>query len=110
MTKDTPGAELGREIRRRRTARGMTLETLAERAGLTMNFIGSIEIGNRDPSLSSVLALAKGLGIMPSELFSTTEGLGTAAEEAGRLFDESPPEIQESIWMILRTLVLKRRR
>ena len=60
--------DFGREIRRRRETLGMTLEQLAESSKLTPNYIGTIENGKRDPSLSVVLDLAKGLNIRPSEL------------------------------------------
>jgi len=37
----------GREVRRRRLARGWTLDALADVAGLTPNFIGGVENGRR---------------------------------------------------------------
>jgi transcriptional regulator with XRE-family HTH domain len=49
---------LGRENRRRRKAQGFTLDRLGEAAGLTSNYIGNIEAGQRDPSLSSVSSSA----------------------------------------------------
>jgi transcriptional regulator with XRE-family HTH domain len=58
--------DFGKEVRRRREALGLTLEELAERAGLTPNYVGTVETGKRDPSLSTVLALAKGLRVPPA--------------------------------------------
>src|SRR5687768_15798761 len=91
------GATFGREIRRRREMRGITLAELAKHTGLTQNYIGSIELGYRDPSLSSVLALAIGLGVSPGELFGTIPGVSPIAEEAGRLYEQIPPEVQDAI-------------
>jgi transcriptional regulator with XRE-family HTH domain len=99
-----PGAKLGQEIRRRREARGMTLEMLAETAELTPNYIGSVEIGKRDPSLSTVLALAKGLGVRPGELFGTIAELSQTAEEAARLFDTMTPEMQKAVMSLLHSV------
>lgn len=47
----------------------MTLEELAERAGLTPNYVKEIENGHRDPSLSTVFSIAEGLGVEPGDLF-----------------------------------------
>jgi transcriptional regulator with XRE-family HTH domain len=101
--------DFGREVRRRREALGLTLEQLAESSELTPNYIGTIENGKRDPSLSTVLALARGLRVPPAELFGGFEDLTPAATEAGRLFDAAPPEVQEAVLQILRAVTRKRR-
>jgi transcriptional regulator with XRE-family HTH domain len=101
--------DFGREVRRRREALGLTLEQLAESSELTPNYIGTIENGKRDPSLSTVLALARGLRVPPAELFGGLEDLTPAATEAGRLFDAAPPEVQEAVLQILRAVTRKRR-
>jgi transcriptional regulator with XRE-family HTH domain len=94
--------EFGQEIRRRRQALGLTLEQLASASGLTPNYIGTIENGKRDPSLSTVMALAKGLQTEVAELFGGVEGLSHSATELGRLFDEVPKDTQRAILLILR--------
>jgi transcriptional regulator with XRE-family HTH domain len=50
----------GAEVRRRRESLGWTLPELAKRSGLTSNYIGSVEIGLRDPSMSTLVKIAKG--------------------------------------------------
>ncbi len=57
-----------REVRRRRHAQGLTLEALGAGSGLTPNYIGGIETGQRDPSLSTMRKLAAGLGAPLGEL------------------------------------------
>lgn len=42
----------GANVRRVRLQRGMTLETLATEAGLAYSYMGGIERGQRNPSLS----------------------------------------------------------
>ena len=82
-----PRAEtIGDIVRRRRDLARMTLEELAERAQLTPNYVGSVERGRRDPSLSTVVALAKGLNVRPQDLFPPVE-LSPAVLEAAALFD-----------------------
>jgi transcriptional regulator with XRE-family HTH domain len=105
MMKESSGVRFGREVRRRREAQSMTLEVLAERSGLTPNYVGGVETEKRDPSLSTVLALAQGLDVNPAELFGTLADIGPAATEAGRLFDLAAPEIQRVILAILRATV-----
>jgi transcriptional regulator with XRE-family HTH domain len=84
----------------------MTLEIMAERSGLTPNYIGSVEIGKRDPSLSTVLAVAKGLGIQPGELFGSVADLSPTAEEAANLFDQVAPDMQKAVLSLLRTVAV----
>ena len=72
---DTQRLEFCREVRRRRLALGLTLEQLAERSGLTPNYIGAVELGKRDPSLSTVLALARGFKVPPGEMLGSAPGL-----------------------------------
>ncbi len=99
----------GAELRRRRKALRLTLEQVAERAGLSPNYVGSIENGRRDPSLSTVLALAKALRVPVGELFGATHDGGGAALEAARLVDALAPDSQEALLAFLRTLPRRRR-
>lgn len=90
-------------------ALGMTLEQLAEGSRLTPNYIGTIENGKRDPSLSTVLALAKGLRISAAELFGGVQDLSAPATEAGILFDSAASDVQEAVLHLLRTVSRKRK-
>lgn len=92
----------GHELRRRRIQAGMTLEELADAARLTANYIGTIENGRRDPSLSTITALARALHINPGEFFGGRNGLSPGAVEAGMLLDESPREARDAVLCILR--------
>ncbi len=48
-------------VRRRRHALSLTQEELAERVNFHVNYIGGIERAERNPSLTSLIDLAKGL-------------------------------------------------
>jgi transcriptional regulator with XRE-family HTH domain len=109
VTNREPLVRFGQEVRRRRELRGMSLEVLAHASGLTPNYIGSIETGRRDPSLSSVLLLARGLDVMAGELLGDTPSLSPVAEEVARLYDRLVPGLEDSILQILR-LATKRSR
>ncbi len=99
----------GEEVRRRRRAARLTLEQLAEKANLSANYVGSIENGVRDPSLSTVMALAKGLKVPAAELLGGLQELGPMGLEAGRLLEAATPEVQEAILGLLRAVSRRRR-
>lgn len=104
MTNGEAQVLFGAEVRRRRESLGMTLEVLAARARLTPNYVGTIEAGKRDPSLSTIVGLARGLGISPAEFFSSKPERSPASDEAGRLFDLVDPSVREPVMTILRVL------
>lgn len=59
---------LGLNLRRQRDARSLTQEGLAEKADLDPTYISGIERGVRNPSVLSVVRLARALEIPLSEL------------------------------------------
>ena len=61
------------EVRALRGALGFSQEELAARAGLHRNYVGMIERAERNPTLSAIEGLSKGLKIRPSELVAKSE-------------------------------------
>jgi transcriptional regulator with XRE-family HTH domain len=59
---------VGETIRTYRKRVGLTQKKLAERADLHHNFIGEVERGNMEISLSSLLKIAKALGVRVRDL------------------------------------------
>jgi len=47
MARNEAAVAFGREVRRRRHAQGLTLDALGEAAGLTPQYVGSIDAGQR---------------------------------------------------------------
>ena len=60
----------GKNIRRLREALKLTQENLAVDSGLDRSYIGGIERGERNPSLSTILQLASALNVPPGRLFT----------------------------------------
>lgn len=60
--------KFGEKVRELRRARGLSQEELAFRAGIHRNYLGGIERGERNPALDNISAIAKALGVDPSEL------------------------------------------
>lgn len=59
----------GNAVRNARTAAGLTQEDLAYRSGLDRSYIGGVERGERNPTLSVIEKIADGLGVTVAELF-----------------------------------------
>jgi transcriptional regulator with XRE-family HTH domain len=59
---------LGLNIKRFRVNSGYTLEELAEKAGISVPFLGAIERGEKWPSPSTLAGIAQGLDVNPYDL------------------------------------------
>ena len=64
----TPQRRMARRLRKLREGRRMSQETLARRAGLSRTYVTRLELGQQDPSLSTLVALAKALKVSLGEL------------------------------------------
>ncbi|MEX8510378.1 MAG: helix-turn-helix domain-containing protein [Leptothrix ochracea] len=54
---------IGHALKLTRSAKGLSLETLAERAELSQSYLSMIESGKREPTLSSIQKIATALGV-----------------------------------------------
>lgn len=63
----------GAVLRQLRFKKGISQEDLALEASLDRTFVSMLERGLRQPTLSSLFALAKALGIPASRIVSLTE-------------------------------------
>ena len=100
----------GREVRRRRLGLDMSLETLAEGAGLSGVYVGQIETGSRRPrgvSLEVAFRVADGLGVKLPELVGF-QGLSGPGIEAGRLVSALAPKLRAAVLALLRGIDLGR--
>lgn len=61
---------IGARIKSLRGGRGLTQEQVAERTGLSVNFVSRIERGLENPTLDTLLGLAKALKVDPLDLFT----------------------------------------
>lgn len=60
--------KFGQNVRQARIARGMTIEALAQDAGLSYSYLGEIERGLRNPTLAVIEALAISVAVEPHSL------------------------------------------
>jgi len=63
----------GAALRRVRLAAGMSQEQLGLESGVQRNFISLIETGQNQPTISTIVRLARALGMKASELVAEAE-------------------------------------
>jgi transcriptional regulator with XRE-family HTH domain len=61
-------ARFGRNLRATRKAKGLTQETLGERADLHPTYVGSVERGERNVSIDNMERLAHAVGVDVTDL------------------------------------------
>src|SRR5919112_25783 len=65
--------QLGKRVKELRGRRGLTLEVLAERSGVSRAMISKLERGEKNPTLVVAAKLAEGLGVTLSQLVGMEE-------------------------------------
>ncbi len=79
------GVALGGRLRAARSARGLTLEKVAEATGLTKGFLSRLERDEVSPSVASLVAVCEVLGIRVGELFDSPATSVVRAAEGRRI-------------------------
>ena len=101
------GARLGGRVRAHREAKGWSQARLAEAVGVTSNYVGVLERGQKLPTLDTLVALAKALGVPPGELLGAGER-DPWLDEIVTLAKTVPSARRELAVQILRTLATSR--
>lgn len=70
-TKQEGCAEFGRLVRAMRTKQGLSQEALADKAEIDRSYMGGIERGERNPTLTMIRRIAKALRVPPGKLLDT---------------------------------------
>ncbi len=92
-------SSLGARIRRERILRGWTQEQLAEKANISLSFLGHIERGTRKASLETLVALANVLDTSMDELLS-----GSLTRKPRSCAGQLPGKKKTALQEILRTV------
>jgi transcriptional regulator with XRE-family HTH domain len=101
--------QLGKRIKELRVGQGLTQETLGERADLNYKFLGSIERGQENPTITVIGRIAEGLGIDPKHLLDCKHELLKRQDilaEIELLLKKADTEDLRSILKILRALLI----
>lgn len=98
---------IGKRIRRSRESKGWKQETLAEKAGLSVSYIGMIERGEKLPKLETFIDLANALEVSADILLADVLTTGYTiknsllSEKLGKLSKED----QEQIYDVIDTML-----
>ncbi len=95
----------GSRIRRLRRMKHLTQEQLGELAGLHPSYVGQVERGQRTPSVKTLEAIARALGIDPSFLLRATDGPDSPLEDLLALVAVASPEQVHLITRIAETVL-----
>jgi len=69
---------LGQQIRAIRTTKGVSMEALAEHACLSPTYVSEIERGRKEPSVQTLLKVARALNVQLSDLTAPLEAVHQA--------------------------------
>lgn len=97
---------IGTNIRKFRTEKKLRQEDLAERAGLSANYIGMVERGEKIPSLESFISIVNALGVSADMVLHDV--LETGYEVKGSLLDKLrnlPKHDREKIFAVIETMI-----
>ncbi len=94
-------------VRRLRKAAKLSLEKAAERGEITPNYWGDVERSKKVPSLDTIVAMAKGLGLPPSTLLllEREEDPRDLKKRMDSLLSKSSPQQIELIHRIAKVIV-----
>ena len=74
----------GRTVRRIRRERDLSQHALASAAGLAEKHVSEIERANREPKLTTIMKLEKGLGVSPGTLIAEVDAQLRVAADGRR--------------------------
>ena len=104
MKKDDIAVLLGRKIRNLRKSKGWTQEELGASCSINYKYIGAIERGEENPSLSVLQKIAEGLGVEISELFRDHHEDRDPAKLRKDIINRIGKEEEEKLRLIVRIL------
>src|SRR5215217_4222853 len=90
--------DIGKNIREARDAQGLMVSEVARRAGLTVSGVQFVEDGRvRNPSVDTVVKIARALGVAPGELLKEAPELKVVALPSTPLIDTAPEDFDERL-------------
>lgn len=100
---------LGQRIREQRRKKGWTMDKLAEKADLSVNYVGDLERGVKTPSLDTFIRIVEALDV-PADTLTTSANLSYHGQEGNielgaRIHSK---ELAKQVEDIFTSLVFKR--
>lgn len=104
---------IAKQLRLKRLQAGLTIEDLADTAGISVSFLAYLETNKKKPSLATIAKVAKALNVSISELFNERTVLNVAGEKQKtlnrilKLLQNQSPENTETILATVTVLAKK---
>lgn len=98
---------IGANIRMVRLQKKLRQEDLAEKAGLTPNYIGAIERGEKVPSLEALIAIMNALGTSANIIFQDVVEVDYIVKTSllSDKIDKLSKENKENVYAVIETMV-----
>ncbi len=109
MPASSLGDRLGARLRVRREAIGWSQAQLAEAVGVTPNYVGVVERGEKLPTLDTLELFGRALGVAIASLLAD-DAPDAWADEAAALARAVPPSHRRLVLALLRAAVAESRR
>ena len=97
--------QVGKRVRELREQKGISQEALASICSLHRTYVGLIERGERNLSLSTVAVIADGLGVPPAELFAGLDSKPAVQRIQKRSAKSTPSDVAAQIATIRGILI-----
>lgn len=100
-------ATIGNNIRKYRLMKKLRQEDLAEKAGLTANYIGMVERGERIPSLETFIKILNTLGVSADMVLSDVLDNGYTVKNSmlNEKLEKLAPEDRNRIYEVIDTMI-----
>ena len=100
-------ATIGKNVRKYRLMKKLRQEDLAEKAGLTTNYIGMVERGEKIPSLETFINILNALGVSADMVLSEVLNTGYTVKNSmlNEKLEKLTPEDRDRIYEVLDTLI-----
>lgn len=100
-------ATIGKNIRKYRLIKKLRQEDLAEKAGLTANYIGMLERGQKIPSLETFIKILNTLGISADMVLSDVLDNGYTVKNSmlNEKLEKLAPEDRNRIYEVIDTMI-----
>lgn len=100
-------ATIGKNIRKYRLMKKLRQEDLAEKAGLTANYIGMVERGEKIPSLETFIKILNTLGVSADMVLSDVLDNGYTIKNSmlNEKLEKLAPEDRTRIYEVIDTMI-----
>lgn len=100
-------ATIGKNIRKYRLLKKLRQEDLAEKAGLTANYIGMVERGEKIPSLETFIKILNALGVSADMVLSDVLDTGYTIKNSmlSEKLEKLAPEDRNRIYEVIDTMI-----